>query len=265
MSALAGPPSAPVTVPDAVRRYLDGRAFEVVWENERGGLTFKVGGPDGVHVKWSPAGCGIDLAAEAARLAWAGEFTRVPRVLELGEDDDGSWLVSASIDADNAVVTRWRHRPERAVAAIGSGLRALHDALPVATCPFRWSTGERRARAVARAGSGELNVDTWRSREGGLTLVAALETLALEPAAQPVVCHGDACAPNTLLDARGRCVAHVDLGCLGVGDLWADLAIAAWSATWNYGEGYEDALYEAYGVAADHERILYYRLLWELE
>ena len=37
--------------------------------------------------------------------------------------------------------------PAPAVDAIGAGLRALHDALPVAGCPFDWSAGARVAEA----------------------------------------------------------------------------------------------------------------------
>jgi aminoglycoside phosphotransferase len=80
-----------------------------------------------------------------------------------------------------------------------------------------------------------------------------------------VVCPGDACAPNTLIDDDGRCSGHVDLGSLGTADRWADLAIATWSATWNYGPGWETTLLEAYGVDPDPRRSAYYRLLWELD
>ena len=79
-----------------------------------------------------------------------------------------------------------------------------------------------------------------------------------------VVCHGDTCAPNTILTNEGRCAGHVDFGALGVADRWADLAVATWSAEWNYGPGWERALLDAYGVRPDHERIRYYRLLWDL-
>jgi kanamycin kinase len=79
-----------------------------------------------------------------------------------------------------------------------------------------------------------------------------------------VVCHGDACAPNTLLDEDGNCSGHVDLGSPGVGDRWADLAVATWSTEWNYGPGWENVLLRAYGVDPDPERIAYYRLLWDL-
>ena len=78
-----------------------------------------------------------------------------------------------------------------------------------------------------------------------------------------VVCHGDACAPNTLVGADGRWVGHVDLGSLGVADRWADLAVASMSLGWNFGPGWEDDLYEAYGVEPDDERIAYHRLLWD--
>lgn len=79
-----------------------------------------------------------------------------------------------------------------------------------------------------------------------------------------VVCHGDACVPNTMIGADGRWSAHVDLGSLGLADRWADLAVATWSTEWNYGPGWGDALLDAYGVAADPERADYYRRLWDL-
>ena len=44
-----------------------------------------------------------------------------------------------------------------------------------------------------------------------------------------VVCHGDACVPNTLLDDVGRGIAHVDLAALGTADRWADIAVASMS------------------------------------
>ena len=44
----------------------------------------------------------------------------------------------------------------------------------------------------------------------------------------------------------------------------ADLAIATWSAGWNYGPGWEPLLLDAYGVEPDPDRTAYYRLLWDL-
>ena len=95
---------------------------------------------------------------------------------------------------------------------------------------------------------------------------AELDGLVADPPAveRLVVCHGDACAPNTLIDDHGRHAAHVDLGTMGTADLWSDLAVATWSTRWNYGPGWENELLDAYGTAVDAERTRYYRLLWDL-
>jgi kanamycin kinase len=49
-----------------------------------------------------------------------------------------------------------------------------------------------------------------------------------------------------------------------VADRWADLAVGTWSTTWNYGPGWDQHVLDTYGVAADPDRIAYYRLLWDL-
>ncbi|HEY0165565.1 MAG TPA: phosphotransferase [Jatrophihabitans sp.] len=112
---------------------------------------------------------------------------------------------------------------------------------------------------------GQLNPARWHPEHQRLSVEQALAALALPPAIDHlVVCHGDACAPNTLVSAQGRWTGHVDFGSLGVADRWADLAIATWSADWNYGPGWSDRLLAAYGVEADPVRMRYYRLLWDL-
>jgi kanamycin kinase len=130
------------------------------------------------------------------------------------------------------------------VRAVGQGLRMLHDALPVLECPWDWSVPARVANAAAR----------------GIRLPAELRDAP--PIDELVVCHGDACCPNTLLDDSGDPLAHVDLAALGTADRWADIAVASMSTEWNYGPGWEDALIEAYGVEPDRERLAYYRALW---
>ena len=262
---IAGRPLWKVEVPAAVQKIADARPVSAVWENELGGVTFQIGaGSDRLFVKWAPARS-IDLSREAERLVWAAQWTPVPRLLDQGADAHGSWIVSAGLDGDSAVSARWKADPATAVDAIGRGLRALHEALPVATCPYSWSTGDRIADALHRGASGQLDPRKWHRDHQHLKVDEALELVSEPPPVDRlVVCHGDACAPNTLLDDRGRCVGHVDLGSLGVADRWADLAIATWSTQWNYGPGWEQRLVDAYGINGDEERTRYYRLLWDL-
>ncbi|MFI2101708.1 phosphotransferase [Isoptericola sp. NPDC019693] len=243
---LAATPSEPVVVPERVRLLAGDDAVTPVWRNELGGLTFRLTAATGAerYVKWVAAGTPeLDLDAEAERLAWAAPHTPVPQVLERGADAAGSWLLTAGIAGRSAVDPRWLAHPETAVRAIGAGLRALHDTLPVDDCPFSWSVADRVGRLSPAA----------RAQVGAVPDVDRL-----------VVCHGDPCAPNTLLDDGGRWTAHVDLDAMGVADRWADLAVASYSLEWNYGDGYEPAFFDAYGIAPDEERIAFYRHLWDL-
>ncbi|WP_033217328.1 aminoglycoside 3'-phosphotransferase [Kitasatospora phosalacinea] len=256
-------PEVEVEVPPAVVELAAGAPIAVVWRNQLQGLTFRLGdGPGRRFAKWAPAGSSADLAVEAERLGWAGRFTTVPEVLGLGGDESGSWLLTAGLPGRSAVDEELRREPATAVRAVGEGLRAFHEALPVAGCPYAWSASGR----VARAAELRLDPASWHPdlRRYG-TVERALAVLADPPPVDvEVVCHGDACAPNTLVGDDGRFSGHVDLGALGVADRWADLAVASWSTVWNYGPGWERPLLEAYGVREDAERLAYYRLLWGL-
>jgi kanamycin kinase len=223
-----------------------------VWRNELGGLTYEVTDARGTRrfVKWAPAGVGLDLVAEAVRLRWAASRVPVPPVLDAGADASGEWLVTAALPGESAVAPRWLADPAPAVRAIGVGLRRLHDALPVTDCPFSWSVATRVDRAGARG--------SWSGRDRDRWLRTA------PPVDRLVVCHGDACSPNTLLDDAGRFVGQVDLAALGVADRWADLAVATYSLGWNYGPGWQDVLLASYGIAPDPERTAYYRALWDV-
>ncbi|MUL66271.1 aminoglycoside phosphotransferase APH(3') [Mycobacterium sp. CBMA 234] len=220
-------PTAPVPVPDVVDALSGGRLVTAVWKNELGGVTFAIGAGD-EYVKTYPAEHAALLTDEAVRLRWAGQYIAVPPVLGEG----AGWLHTAGLPGRSAVDPVWTDDPETAARAIGTGLRAMHDALPVADCPF--------------------GRPSWVCDEPGGTAPDLL-----------VVCHGDPCAPNTLMSADGAFVGHVDIGDLGVADRWADLAIATMSLDWNYPGNYEAALLDAYGVTRDAERIDHYRGLWD--
>lgn len=273
---IAGPPEEDVghvAVPAAVADVAGGRAIRPVWVNVVGGVTFEVGergDRDRCFVKWAPTDSGLDVPAEAARMTWASAHTPVPTVLGSGDDDEGAWLATTPLPGESAVSERWRRDPATAVEAIGAGLRALHDALPVADCPFSWTPSVRLDRAAPRATSradahAAVTVSWHDATHRGLTVGEARRILADPPPVDRlVVCHGDACAPNTLVGDDGCWSGHVDLGALGVGDRWADLAIASWSTQWNYGPGWEQRLLAAYGIEPDPARTAWYRLLWDM-
>ncbi|PQZ95110.1 aminoglycoside phosphotransferase APH(3') [Arthrobacter sp. MYb227] len=265
---LAYIPETRLDIPERVALLAGNNPIEPVWVNGVGGVTFRIGDETGLatrFVKYAVAGTPeSDFEREATKMAWVGKFSLVPQVLEVGQDEAGSWLMTRALPGSSAVDPRWIARPEIAARAIGAGLRTLHDALPVAGCEFSWSVSERLKGFEQRISTGE-TPDSWSKEYAHLSIAEARELLSQPPEIQKlVVCHGDACAPNTLLDDEGNFAGHVDLGEVGVGDRWADLAIAAWSTEWNYGPGYEGFVYQGYGVVPDQVRIAYYKMLWDL-
>src|SRR5205807_5569978 len=101
-------------------------------------------------------------------------------------------------------------------SAAGSRLPVLLERRPA---PGRRSAaGRRRPHGPGRMAP----------RHQSLTIPAALrDAAAIPPPDKLVVCHGDACAPNTLLDHNGHWTGHVDFGLLGIADRWADLAASS--------------------------------------
>ena len=258
-------PVGEVAVPAAIAHLVHGAEANCVWVNALGGLTFELPGL-GRFLKWAPAGSAPSLDEEAARMRWARPYTPVPEVLDAGVAVDGStWLLTVALPGTTAVADRWKASPRVAVRAIGEGLRAMHDSLPATTSPFTWAAEERLERARTTGRERLANPARWHPSHRHLTADEAMAIVADPPPVdRPVVCHADACAPNTLIGDDGRWVGHVDLGRMGTADRWADLAIATWSSEWNYGPGWEDELLAAYDVAPDPDRTRYYRLLWDL-
>ncbi|SDS49384.1 kanamycin kinase [Agrococcus carbonis] len=216
-------------MPPAIAALAAHDPVELVWQNEVGGLTARIDRRSGaVFAKWSPAGTSESLAAEEARMRWLARqgAVAVPAVLALTADAAGELLVTAAIDGASLASAEGRRDPESAAAALGAGLRRLH-AVPPDRCPF-----------------------------------PAPDWTASAPVVDAVVCHGDPCAPNTLI-AGGRFAGLVDLGRVGVGDRWSDLAVASWSLEWNGLGDAEPAFWRAYGVEPDPSRIARWRQLWD--
>jgi kanamycin kinase len=245
MSLSVNQPVSVDHVPPIVAEIAAGVPITLVWRNELRGLTFRIERRDRAEfVKWAPDHPEIDLELEAAKLRWAGRYITVPPVLATGRDSETTaWLHTLAIPGVNAIAQRWKARPEQTVRQLGAGLRVLHDRLPVADCPWSWGVDERA------------------------TMITKPEDKVLAEQSPPidrlVVCHGDACSPNTLIGPDGRWSGHVDFGSLGVGDRWADLAVATYAVGWNYDPKYEDLLLQGYGIDRDQERIDYYRRLWD--
>ena len=135
--------------------------------------------------------------------------------------------------------TQWRARRPEAIRAIATGLRAIH-AVPIDDFPDGWTAAVWVGRHPRRSGRGRRS-------------------------STRCSCTATPARPTRSISDDGAWTGNVDFGDLAVGDRWADLAIASLSLDWNFGEGHQQELFDAYGIEPDEERIRWYRALWDLE
>ena len=183
--------------------------------------------------------------------------------------DDGvvERLTTAALPGLDATRSPLSDDPGRLVPALARGLRAWHDALPVADCPFDSRLDVALPAVAGRVRRGLVDpVRHFHEEHAHLGPRAALAQLHRTRPVEVdlVVCHGDYCLPNVLLDDEGTVTGYVDLGELGAADRWWDLAVATWSLDWNLGPGWEQVFLDTYGAALDPDRRAFYRLLYDL-
>lgn len=210
------------------------------------------------------------LARERDRIQWLSDAgVPGPSVLEWIAGDDGACVVTSAVRGVSAEAlpaeTLWRAWP-----AITEAVRQLHS-LPVEDCPFSRDLTEMFAIAedvVARGAVDPefLPVDQQRTSPAELLgrLAPQVGQRVAEEAADSVVCHGDLCLPNIVLDPDTVTVAgFIDLGRLGRADRYADIALLLANARETWGDESQavaaDAVFaDGYGVTLDTERQRFY-------
>ncbi|WP_433324501.1 APH(3') family aminoglycoside O-phosphotransferase [Spirillospora sp. CA-294931] len=246
----------------------EGMSGAGVWRAEGAGRACFVKVVDG---RGERPGAGHALEAEAERSAWLRDKgLPAPPVLEFGTRDGVTWLVTAALPGRSAAAPWPAERRDGVVDALAGLARSLH-ALPVADCPFDQSLKVTVAQARDAAANGSVELDQLDDERAGWDEARLLAALDLtRPAVEDlVVCHGDLCLPNVLLDPVSlRVTGVIDLGRLGVADRHADLALMARSIAdeWlnsQYDGEHVRRFLRAYGGETDPERLAFYRLLDE--
>ncbi|WP_419993997.1 APH(3'') family aminoglycoside O-phosphotransferase [Streptomyces boninensis] len=222
------------------------------------------------YAKCVPAASAADLKAERDRSAWlSDQGVPGPRVLDWRSTDAGACLVTSAVSGIPAdqlppddLRAAWEH--------IADAVRRLHEA-PASQCPFRWGLDAMITMAhdvVARDAvtTAFLPVDQQQTPPAELLdrLTPQIPHRRAQEAADLVVCHGDLCLPNIILDPHTLDVAgFIDLGRLGLADRYADLALLLTNAreTWpdeQQAQAADTAFATRYGTALDHDRLRFY-------
>jgi kanamycin kinase/streptomycin 3"-kinase/aminoglycoside 3'-phosphotransferase-2 len=232
--------------------------------------------PDGR--RYAKSGGGIlreDLVAERARLEWLAD-TDLPAAEVLDWSDDGE-SVTLTMRAVPGIAMSDLAASDvpGAVRSLARFLQRLHS-VPRESCPFERWLAVTVPLARVRAESGLVDEDDFDDGRAGRSARDLLaELIDQRPQAERlevadlVICHGDACLPNFLVDPESlEVTGMIDVHRLGVADRHLDLGLATRSmsdATLNpaYGPAAAEGLLAAYGREADPWRLGFYRLLDE--
>jgi len=261
------PPSASSPPPE-LEQFAPGWEATLAYQLVPHLTTWRLTGPDGA-VRFAKVALGGDryptLRGESERMVWAAPYLPVPVVVALAEVGDTTMLLTEALPGDDAMRAGRRDDLPGLVRALGRGLRRFHEAVGEEWCPFRFDLARALAHVEERVRADDINREGFHPEHAHLTPAAALAELeALAPPDEDlVVCHGDFCPPNVLLEG-GRVTGFVDLGELGAADRLWDVAVGAWSVGWNFGEELEPLFYESYGIEPDPGRIRFFRLLYDL-
>ncbi|GAA1967249.1 APH(3') family aminoglycoside O-phosphotransferase [Amycolatopsis minnesotensis] len=261
---------------ETLRRRYDRHDWVPVTVGKSGAGVWRLDGSPPLYAKIAPRSehpdAGFDVASEADRLDWLGaRGIPAARVVDSGEKDGIAWLVSTAVPGRTAADDWTPVQRDAVVDAVADFTRALH-ALPVAECPFDRSLAVTVPDARHAAGNGLVDLDDLDDERSGWSaarLVAELEA-ALPAVEDPVVCHGDLCLPNVLLDpSTFEVTGLIDVGRLGVADRYADLALITRSLLADdlnpqFDARFADRFLARYGEApVDLARLDFYRLLDE--
>jgi streptomycin 3"-kinase len=219
------------------------------------------------------------LERERDRIEWARAYgVPTAKVLDWSTSADGAWLLTSAVvgvPADRlSPASLWEAWP-----SIVDTVRRLH-ALPADECPFTHDLRDMFVIAEDVVSRGAVNpqflpaeIRQTPPADVLARLADQLEDRLTEEATDTVVCHGDLCLANIIVDTdNGTVSGLIDLGRLGRADRYADVALllANSRGTWSDERralAADIVFAERYGITLDRDRQQFYLYLdpltWE--
>lgn len=247
----------------------DRSAWTPVSGGESGAVTLRHASEDRFAKVVPVADAGL-LEDERDRIEWlSGTEVPGPSVLEWRTTEHGACLITSAV-AGTPADQLDPARLAQTWPSITDTLSRLHS-IPTSTCPYGRTLHEMMALARATVAEDRVHPEFLPQHLIDTLPAVILESLErdlpsrLEDESNDmVVCHGDFCLPNILIDAEtSRVAGIIDLGRLGQADRYADIALLLANAreTWpddDTARRADDDFASRYGIKLDPARLAFY-------
>lgn len=216
-----------------------------------------------LYLKIAPRIPAFSLSDEKLKLEWLENRLPVPEVLLFAEDENTDYLLLSEISGLPASDDSLKIDIPRVIEQLANGLKMIHS-LPIKDCPFASNVDSVIEIVRERISKNLIDTSDFDEERLGRTAEDVFrELIETKPGTEDsVFTHGDYCVPNVILK-DGKLNGFVDLGNAGIADKYQDIALLTRSVKDNFGEKYEEKVFEIYNVEPDWKKIHFYRLLDE--
>jgi aminoglycoside phosphotransferase len=204
-----------------------------------------------------------ELRQEKLRLDWLKNKLPVPEIVFYQEFNQRAFLLVSEISGISAIDKSFEKNISGLIAETVKGLRLIHK-IPILNCPFNSKLDRRIEDARNNLLNGLVDEEDFDEERLGKTADELFDELQAKKINNEdlVFTHGDYCLPNIILK-DSKVSGFIDLGKAGIADRYQDIALLSRSIKDNFGTGWEEKVFEFYGIEPDWNKIDYYRLLDE--
>lgn len=258
-------------IPEVINRLLEGREYTVDDTGQSGAAVWFF---EDMVLKAEKAD--ESTAGTVAMLRWLKGRLPVPEVLACEVSGETHYLLMSRARGEMlcAPGNMTMETIEKTVELYAEALKLLWQ-VDISDCPRIYSLEDDLAKARRKLERGEFDMDDCEPETfgpGGFEspekLLEWLENNKPEP--ETVLSHGDFCMPNVFVE-NGCVSCYIDVGDMGAGDRWRDIALCWRSLKHNCSGMYTgvdlgdrtELLFEKLGIAPDWDKIRYYVLLDE--
>ncbi len=213
---------------------------------------------------------------EHRMMKWLDGMLPVPKVLAFEKQEGYSFLLMSRIEGSMSCDDYYLKTPHILAELLSEGLKMLWD-VDISQCPCLSTTDVKLQQALYNVQMGLVDINDAEPGtfgEGGFKNPEQLIQWLMDnkPREDLVLSHGDFCLPNVFIKDNSIS-GFIDLGRMGIGDRYQDIALCFRSLKKNLAGAYggkahgkieDKLLFNSLGMTPDYEKIRYYILLDEL-